>query len=135
MKQFGIAKFAPKPKTEKDWTRVYARHRYEVPNVKKISLTLSSKGAGQTGARYVNLLHLFHPICSLLASRNAVEADSRPLLVEIRNTDLSAHIHSHFKAYAIPPIKYWNPNVEVAVQLDAEKAVEPVLTVEFSTFI
>ena len=74
MKQFGIAKFAPKPKTEKDWSRVYARHRYEVPSIKKMSLTLSSKGAGQTGARYVLLLAICYPICFFLASRNAVGA-------------------------------------------------------------
>lgn len=57
------------------------------------------------------------------------------LFVQIRNTDPSLHVHSHFKAYAIPPIKYWNPNVEIAVEHDFEKAVEPLLTVEFSTFI
>lgn len=55
MKRFGHVKFAPKPKTEKDWTRIYNRHKYEIPTVKKLTLTLSSKGAGQTGARYVML--------------------------------------------------------------------------------
>lgn len=55
MKRFGVAKFLSKPKTEKDWSRTYARHRYEVPAIKKMSLTLSSKGAGQTGARCVYL--------------------------------------------------------------------------------
>lgn len=53
MKRFGFGKFMPKPKTEKDWVRIYNRHKYEVPTVKKLSLTLSAKGPGQTGARYV----------------------------------------------------------------------------------
>lgn len=52
MKRFGFAKFAPKPKTEKDWVRIYNRHKYEVPTVKKLTLALSAKGPGQTGARY-----------------------------------------------------------------------------------
>jgi len=69
MKRFGFAKFAPKPKTEKDWVRIYNRHKYEVPTVKKLSLTVSAKGPGQTGARCVisqSILHLYLLLQSLV---------------------------------------------------------------------
>lgn len=53
MRRFGFIKHLPKPKTEKDWDRVWRQNKIELPSVEKIVLTLSDKGAGQTGARYV----------------------------------------------------------------------------------
>jgi hypothetical protein len=52
MKRFGFVPGMPKPKTDLDWARIFNKHKIEVPSVKKLSLTLSSKGPGQTGARY-----------------------------------------------------------------------------------
>jgi hypothetical protein len=40
-------------------------------------------------------------------------------------------LHSHFKAYGIPPIQKWNPNVEIEVKHDFEKPIDPVLAIEF----
>lgn len=51
MKRFGFVKYMPKPKNEQDWARLYRQHRYEFKNIKKLSLTCSAKGPGQTGAR------------------------------------------------------------------------------------
>jgi len=64
-------------------------HKTLLPNTKKLTVTWSKKGAGQTGAR-------------------------------------------HFKYFDVPPLKYWNKSLEVALEKDMIEVVVPKVTVELS---
>mmetsp|Transcript_8333 Transcript_8333/g.34926 ORF Transcript_8333/g.34926 Transcript_8333/m.34926 type:complete len:127 (-) Transcript_8333:24-404(-) len=78
MRQFGKVKFMPRPKTEEQWAALYNKHKILLPNIRKLELHWSSKGSGQTGARF-------------------------------------------FKAYQVPPIKYWNKELSVTLHKNAEE--------------
>ena len=49
--RFGYVKYHPKPVTEADFKKVFARHEYLIPGVQKLSLRLSRRGGGVAGLR------------------------------------------------------------------------------------
>ncbi len=51
LNRFGWVRNHNKPRSETDWARVFVRHRYVLPSLQELSLTLSRRGAGVAGLR------------------------------------------------------------------------------------
>jgi hypothetical protein len=49
--RFGYVKYHPKPVTEADFKKVFARHEYLVPGVAELTVRLSRRGGGVAGLR------------------------------------------------------------------------------------
>ena len=52
MRQFGRERYFPRPRNEQDLVKLYNEHKTVVPNLQKIEVEWSKKGAGQAGARH-----------------------------------------------------------------------------------
>jgi hypothetical protein len=49
--RFGWVRSHHKPRSEAEWARVFDRHRYVLPSLQELSITLSRRGAGVAGLR------------------------------------------------------------------------------------
>eukprot|EP01130_Rhizamoeba_saxonica_P002519 TRINITY_DN12309_c0_g1_i1.p1 TRINITY_DN12309_c0_g1~~TRINITY_DN12309_c0_g1_i1.p1 ORF type:complete len:122 (+),score=9.95 TRINITY_DN12309_c0_g1_i1:51-416(+) len=51
MVRFGTRKYHSRPKTEEQWRQLYLKNKHSVPQIRRIVVSWSSQGPGQTGTR------------------------------------------------------------------------------------